>query len=340
MNAFERRLAADPRGVEGERPASVVGTMRGGDRGATGRRIVAASIVVIATSVVLGGCRSLPDYSELDDAAKRELVREQANSVKSLSASVSMGIETGKFEGSLSGALLVEPPARLRLRTSKMMQDVFDLVVTPELLELYWFRDRSFFRRRLAPGATSPAGAKPKLDGRSTLDGKPKAGGEEEEPGPESFLARLDGRSMRLALTGFELPRVGEESPIPAGDRVVEESFSRVGGEFVVRARLAGGDRLVRRFDGKSLFLRKLTLDGPDGATKLRVSYDDYAPIEIPAPAGGTPRAIWLARETRLEDLVMEATFEMDLDDVVLDEEILPGAFQLVPPPGVEVRDL
>jgi hypothetical protein len=240
-------------------------------------------------------------------------VRAEALALHDLSAAVSLSITTPGFEGSLGGALLVAPPGHLRLRATKVMQDVFDLVVAPDELDLYWFRDRTFFRRRLdgaAPAATPPAGGA--------------------KEGPERFLAQLDGRAMRLSLANFELPRAGEESPLPPSDRVVEESSGREGGRFIVRARLAGGDRVERRFDGRSLLLDEVLLFGGDGKPRLRATYGDYGPV---GPS-------WLARSMALADLATGVTFEMELDDVAINEGVLPGAFALAPPPGVEVRDL
>jgi len=293
-------------------------------------RVARAALLVAL--VVPGACRATPDHSQLDAAAARAFVREQSLAVKQLSASVSMAIETEGFDGSLSGALLVEPPARLRLRASKFVQDLFDLVVTPDELDLFWFPDRQFFRRRLL--STSQ---------RLEANGP-------EAHGPEAFLARLDPRAMRLALAGFELPLAGEPSSLPACDRVMEETFAREGGDFVIRARLAGGDLLVRHFDGVSLFLETVTLEAPDGATLLRAKYDDYSPITEPAPAGelaGDPqpadspaRELWFAGEMVLEDLALGVTFDLELDDVAVNEGIPPSAFTLAPPPGCEVREL
>ena len=88
-------------------------------------------------AVALAGCRSFPpppDHSDLDAAAARAFVKEQAHAVADLAAQVSLSVETADFHGALEGALLIAPPDRMRLRTSKMLQDVFDLVVTPERL--------------------------------------------------------------------------------------------------------------------------------------------------------------------------------------------------------------
>ena len=99
------------------------------------RRLPLSSSVAVGLAVgaaALAGCRALPDRSGLDDAAARALVRDEALAVKDLAASVTLAIETADFDGTLDGALLVEPPLRLRLRASKMMTDVFDLLITPD----------------------------------------------------------------------------------------------------------------------------------------------------------------------------------------------------------------
>jgi len=276
----------------------------------------------VAALVLAGACRSPPDRSALDADQARDFVREQARAVRDLSAAVSLSIEADGFEGSLSGALLIEPPSRLRLRASKLLQDVFDLLVTPDSLELVWFKDGSHYRRRFARGAAGT------LEASASWSAAP--GGTEGGGGPEPFLARLDGRALRLALSGFELPGRDAAGDLPPSDRVVEAAWAREGRHFVVRERLAGGERLERRFDGRSLLLEQVTLAAPDGAPRLRARYDD------PEPAGG----LWLPSEMELEDLAAGVRFSMSFDGVAVNEGVLPGAFTLRPPPGAPVREL
>jgi hypothetical protein len=263
------------------------------------------SAAIVATS--FASCRALPDHSALDDKAAREFVREQALAVKDLAASVDLSIATDDFDGSLGGALLVEPPSRLRLRATKFTTDVFDLVVTPDELDLFWFRDRTFFRRRLGAGAAAAVGAARSVD--------PGRG----ERSPDAFLASLDGAALRLALAAFEVP-------------VLHESVAREDGSLVVRARLADGGELVRRFDGKTLFLENVELAASDGTPRLQASYGRYRRVE--------PAEHWLPHRMELRDLASRSTFTMTFDDVAVNEGVLPGAFTLAPPPGVEVREV
>jgi hypothetical protein len=281
----------------------------------------------------LPGCRSLPDHSALDAGAARAFVREQARAVRDLSAAVSLSIETAEFEGSLSGALLLEPPGRMRLRASKLMQDVFDLLVTPEELRLYWFRDRKLFRRRLARGEAGGAVAEGETGTLASASPQRNDGAEEASDGgrdPRSFVERLDGRVLRLALASFELPDAGEADEAAPGDRVIEESFVREGRSFVVRARLASGERLERRFDGRTLFLEEARLAAADGTLELRARYDDYDDFQ----------ERWLPTQMVLEDHAQDVRFEMSFDDVALNEGVLPGAFALELPPGAEVIEI
>lgn len=289
-----------------------------------------AAISAIGAIGLAAGCVSGPDHSRLDAAAAREHVLREALAVEDLSAAVTLEIETGDFEGSLSGALVMAPPDRLRLRASKLLQDVFDLAIRPGALELWWFRDRVLYRRALdeAGGGGAPAEA--------TSDAPPD--------GPRSFLATLDPRMLRLALCGFELARPDGLDARPVADRVVTSDFRRDGGAFVVEETLASGERLERTFDGRTLGLERVALLAPDGALHLVADYDDYEWVALePAEGGGGtgagPRA-WLPTGIELDDRAAGVRFRMSFDDLAVNEGVLPGAFELAVPPGAEVREL
>jgi len=287
--------------------------------------------LLVGLAAGLPGCRAVgPDHSQLDATAARALVREQARALRDLSASVSLSIETAEFEGSLSGALVVAPPTRLRLRATKLMQDVFDLVITPEELSLFWFRDGTFFRRRLAGDTLHPVGEGTALPYGGTGEWEDPNPEDRDPQGPEAFLAQLDPSAFRLALATFELPLSDEASDLPANERVVFEATERTGGDLVVRAQLASGDRLERRFDGRTLFLEEVIVTNAAGERRLRATYDDHELVQ----------GFWLPTEMALEDAVAGTRFEMNFDEVAVNEGVLPGAFVLIPPPGVEAREL
>lgn len=277
-----------------------------------------ASIAVAAglAAAALAGCRALPDRSGLGDEVALALVRAEALAIHDLAASVTLSIETADFEGTLDGALVVEPPLRLRLRASKMMTDLFDLLITPAAVELYWFPDRRFFRRRLDAGAGGESGAAPSAAAAATPDA--------DRRGPESFLANLDARALRLSLAGFELPE-GELASKRLGC-----FFGRDGTDFVIWDPLASGEQLERRFDGRSLLLDTATLRNAASEITLVATYDDYELV-------GTH---WIATTATLEQRASGTCFRMTLDEIALNEGALPGAFVLTPPAGCEITEV
>jgi hypothetical protein len=282
-----------------------------------GVRVLRAALVA---ACALAGCRSFPpppDHSDLDAEAARAFVRAQALAVKDLAAQVSLSVETGDDGGSLEGALLIEPPDRLRLRTTKMMQDVFDLVVTPQKLELWWFPDRVLYRRTPGPGAAAAADPRD-LDGRK---GDARA---------STILRALDPGTFRASLTAFELPPADASPRSPWQERVAGERCDRTRRAFVVVDELESGGRLTRTFDGASLLLRSAEVADAAGKTRIVATYDDYRPF-------GT---LWLPTESKLVDRRFGVTFSMSFTDVALNEGVLPGAFELATPADAVVREI
>lgn len=270
-------------------------------------------------AVALAGCRSFPpppDHSDLDAAAARAFVKEQAHAVADLAAQVSLSVETADFHGALEGALLIAPPDRMRLRTSKMLQDVFDLVVTPERLELYWFADRVLWRR--TPDGGPPAAASEETDGKS---GDARA---------STFLRALDPGTFRASLMAFELPPVDATPRSPWQERVAGERVERTRRALVVADDLESGNLLVRTFDGSSLLLLSAEVRDAAGRAQIVATYDEYRPF-------GT---LWLPTETKLVDHRHGVTFSMEFSDVALNEGVVPGAFELVVPAGATVREI
>ena len=284
-----------------------------------GRGVRALRAAPVVVAVVLAGCRSFPpppDRSDLDAGAARAFVREQAHAVKDLAAQVSLSVETADFSGSLDGALLIEPPDRMRLRTTKMLSDVFDLVVTPERLELWWFPDRVLYRRTPAAGAPSV----PEV----------ASGGKSGDARASTFLRALDPGTFRASLTAFELPPVDATPRSPWQERVAAERIERTRRALVVADDLESGGRLVRTFDGASLLLRSAEVVDAAGRSQIVATYDEYRPV-------GT---LWLPTETKLVDHRFGVTFSMEFSDVALNEGVLPGAFELALPADATVREI
>jgi hypothetical protein len=275
--------------------------------------------LLLALLLWAAGCRSFPpppDHSDLDVNAARAFVREQALSLKELEAQVTLSIETRDFSGSLDGALVVAPPDRMRLRTSKMLQDVFDMVVTPKGLELYWFPDHVLYRKGPdASGAGSDGGG----DGATAADARAL-----------SFLRTLDPGALRASLTAFELPVADATPRSPWQARSLGEQVERSARELVVTTLLEEGGRLTRRFDGATLLLRSVTVERADGATMMVTTYDDYRPVG----------PLWLPETTKLEDRRHGLLFSMSFSDMAVNGDVLPGAFELELPPGTRVCDV
>ena len=279
--------------------------------------------VLLVSLLAAGACRSFPpppDHSDLDVNAARDFVRTQALALKELEAQVSLSIESSDFSGSLEGALVVAPPDRMRLRTSKMMQDVFDLLVTPKGLDLYWFPDRVLYRK--TPDATeATAGSIERGAGGAPTEADARA---------LSFLRTLDPGAMRASLSAFELPVADASPAAPWQARSVGERVERDARALVVTTLLEGGGRLTRRFDGATLLLETVTVTRSDGATMMVTSYDDYRPVG----------PLWLPETTRLEDRRHGLVFTMSFSDMAVNGELLPGAFELALPAGVRVCEL
>lgn len=277
-------------------------------------------LATLLAACAFAGCRSLPpppDHSDLDAEAARRFVREQALAVKDFTAQVTLAVESPDFSGSLDGALVVEPPARLRLRTTKMMQDVFDLVMTPQLLELYWFRDNILYRR--TPAGLPPAAAALRAIEEQGRDTRASA-----------FLRTLDPATFRASLSAFELPAVDATPRSPWQERAATETFERTRGAFVVVDALESGGRLTRTFDGSSLLLRAARLDDVVGRPQIEASYGGYRPV------GG----LWLPSESKLVDHRFGVAFTMELSDVAVNEGALSGAFELHAPSDATVREI
>jgi hypothetical protein len=290
------------------------------------RRAVRRAVPALALcGALLPGCRSgppPPDRSALDALDARAFVRTQALAVKDLSAQVSLSVETPSFSGSLEGAVLIAPPDRLRMRATKLLIDVFDLLVTNEVLELYWFPDRVLYRRE--PGG----GAAP-----STVSDVPAAAAADVPAGDaraRAFLRDLDPAALRASLCAFELPAVDGSPRQPWQERAVAETVARTRAELTVVTTLEDGGILTRRFDGRSLMIRSAELARPGEAPFLRVAYDDYRPV-----AG-----IWLPRRSVMEDRRHQVVFTMEFSDVGVNEGVLPGAFTLAPPSDAKVVEL
>jgi hypothetical protein len=282
----------------------------------------AIGLVVLLTA---GACRSFPpppDHSDLDVSAARDFVRAQALALKSLEAQVSLSIETPDFSGALEGALVVEPPGRMRLRTSKMMQDVFDLVVTPDALELWWFPDRVLYRKTPDANAANSANS-----ANSASDAN---AAKEQDARALSFLRTLDPGSLRASLNTFELPQADATPASPWQARSVGERIERTARSLVVTTLLEAGGHLTREFDGATLLLRQVTVTRSDGSTMLITTYDDYRPVG----------PLWLPETTTLEDHRFGVTFTMTFSDMVVNEGILPGAFELEVPAGARICEL
>jgi hypothetical protein len=271
--------------------------------------------ILLVPIVGTGACRSFPpppDHSDLDAVAARDFVRTQALALEELEAQVSLSIESKEFSGSLEGALVVAPPDRMRLRTSKMMQDVFDLLVTPNGLELYWFPDRVLYRKT-PDSQDAGAGAPTDADARAL-----------------AFLRTLDPGAMRASLSAFELPAADASPAAPWQARSVGEQVERDARALVVTTLLEGGGRLTRRFDGATLLLRTVTVTRSDGTMMMVTRYDDYRPVG----------PLWLPETTRLEDRRHGLVFTMSFSDMSVNGELLPGAFDLNVPAGARICEL
>jgi outer membrane lipoprotein-sorting protein len=76
---------------------------------------------------------NLPTYAGLDDAAALKVLSERAAAVKTLSAQCRLTLTRPDGESvRLDGAVVMQPPERLRLRAWKFNQAVFDLTLTPD----------------------------------------------------------------------------------------------------------------------------------------------------------------------------------------------------------------
>jgi outer membrane lipoprotein-sorting protein len=96
-------------------------------------------LVAAATLFAAAGCArkppptDLPTYAGLGDAAALKVLAERAAAVKALSAECRLTLTRPDGQSvRLDGAVVMQPPDRLRLRAWKFNQAVFDLTLTPD----------------------------------------------------------------------------------------------------------------------------------------------------------------------------------------------------------------
>lgn len=268
------------------------------------RRRVTCGMVLL----LLAACASgppLPDYRGLSPQEARAEILRNSRDLADLSASVDLSIDSGEWQGTLGGALLMRPPGYLRLRAFKLFQEVFDLVVTPESVELLVFRDNVLYRDR-----TPLDDPRPRAPTGSPLDG-------------------IDGRAIRLAIGRFELPPEEEESDLVVSERVVREQLSAVREQLQVVSELQSGEKVIRRFDVRTLFLESVELSHA-GEPKLRARYTDYELLD----------GAWLPTRMELQDLSRDNTFALQLSDIELNQGALPGDFVLRPDSSTRIRSV
>jgi hypothetical protein len=244
-----------------------------------------------------------PDFRGLSsDDAREEILRNSRN-MADLSASVSLSIESGRWQGMLTGALLLRPPGYLRLTAHQGDQEIFELVVTPSTVELYVHQDGVMFRDTY------------------TMSADPS------RPPTGSPLDLIDGRAIRLAIGRFELPPEEEENELLLNELVVREDLSTAKQQLVVTTDLRGGEHIVRHFDARTLFLDAVSLSY-DGNEKLRATYSEYERHD----------GVWLPTRLRLEDLVRGNVFVLHLYNIILNSGAQPADFVLQPSPWATVK--
>ena len=98
-----------------------------------------------AARLLMAGCLTgppPPDYRGLSsDDARQEILRNSRNMADLSAVGGACRSSRAEWQGTLSGALLMRPPGYLRLRAHKLVQEIFDLVVTPSTVELYVHQD-------------------------------------------------------------------------------------------------------------------------------------------------------------------------------------------------------
>src|SRR5215207_7588135 len=102
-------------------------------------RVFLRVLCVSAVAFQLLGCARrqnaspLPTYPSLDNAAALKVLAGRAEAVKSMSAQCALTLTRPDDQSvQLDGAVVMEPPGKLRLRAWKFGQAVFDLTLTPD----------------------------------------------------------------------------------------------------------------------------------------------------------------------------------------------------------------
>jgi outer membrane lipoprotein-sorting protein len=118
---------------------------------------ILAALLLAAAGCARRPASPLPTYHGLDDAAALKVLADRAQSVKTLSAQCRVTLTRPDNQSvRLDGAVVMQPPDRLRLRAWKFNQAVFDLTLTEEGLWVLTPQDPQR-REKVLPASLSAA---------------------------------------------------------------------------------------------------------------------------------------------------------------------------------------
>jgi hypothetical protein len=174
--------------------------------------VTAAVLLAAAGCVHKPRTSTLPTYPDLDDAEALKVLAGRATAVRTLSAQCRLTLTRPDGQSvRLDGALVMQPPARLRLRAWKFNQAVFDLTLTPDGL---WV---------MAPGDAD----------------------RREKVLPASISAAQFGREWAMLNGGFFL----EPDLVVAGDRQWLDVRRRLGDGRTILCRVERRTLTARRYE-------------------------------------------------------------------------------------------
>lgn len=272
-----------------------------------------AAAIALALAVVASSCggRPCPTHPFGDASAALEhyaAMRAPARVVRA-HARVDRRDSEGRIRGSVS--MFVERPDRVRFDAMTQFGPAAILTSDGERFALMDLRENRYF-----VGPTCPANI-------------------------ERLLGiRFGGEEVTRFLLG-ETPRIQAES----------QDIRCEGGTYVVTLHAADGRRQelaleVRSADvdrppeDQQLRLVRSEVFAPDGTTEWRVTYGDYAFVEDPTDDRSPRRGVMLPFTLRFEDPRRGTDTLLRFEDIDLNVEPPPGAFQQQPRPGLTIEEV
>jgi outer membrane lipoprotein-sorting protein len=288
-------------------------TARGGGAPARAAAPLApASALAVGAALLLAGCpaRPCPTRPFTDPAALLASYRDMRRPARVLRAEarVDQRGERGRVRGTV--LMFLERPDKVRFDIMTQVGPAAVLTSDGETFALMDLRENRFLT-----GPTCPANIERLLGLRF---------------GAEQVTRFLLGQSPRIEHEDAEMYCEG------GAYRVILRAADGRRQELVYEVREA--DLPQAPPEEQRLRLKRSEVFEPDGSTAWRVTYDDYQFVADPLDDATPPRGLVLPFTVRFEDPRRGQDTMVRFQDVDLNVEVPPGAFEQRPRPGLTVE--